>query len=104
MSRKHELKKQFDDQRSVDNIAQECAGCGVRMYYREMDRHHPAGKHGTNILRYVYLCRQCHREAHDQPKVATRRGLLWPSRNTRDITDAEWADLLAKIKENQYRL
>jgi hypothetical protein len=102
VSRKADLKKEFDDQRKVDAVLQECVGCGQNLYYRMMDRHHPAGKHGTNILRYVYLCRDCHREVHHDPKVATRRGLLWPGRNTRDITDPEWIILLSKIKENQH--
>ena len=104
MSKRADQVDEFEAKRNTDAILQECAGCGELLYYRQMDRHHPAGKHGTNILKYVYLCRTCHREVHDDPKVATRRGLLWTKRNIRDITDIEWTDLLAKIKENQYRL
>lgn len=104
MSKKTDLKKKYEESRSLDAVLQPCLSCGQMLYHRMMDRHHPAGRHGTNILRYIYLCRDCHRMAHHDPKAATRRGLLWPGRNTRDITDGEWTALLEKIKENQYHL
>jgi hypothetical protein len=104
MSRKEELKKQYYGMIDVDSLPQQCVSCGEMLYHRMFDRHHPAGRHGANILRYVMICRDCHNAAHNNPKEATRRGLLWPGRNTRDITDEEWKALLLKIKENQHIL
>ena len=102
MSRKQELRKQYEAARWGEPFCQECASCGGPSNTSQMDRHHPAGRHGTNILRYIYLCRACHTECHADPKEATRRGLLWPGRNTHDITDKEWRELLATIKQNQH--
>lgn len=104
MNRRKEIVERYEAQRNVDGILQDCMACGQRLYHRTMHRHHPAGRHGSNVLKYIYLCPQCHDECHQEPKVATRRGLLWPGRNVKEITDEEWADLLLKIKENQYKL
>lgn len=104
MNKRKELVQEYEDQRSSDTVLQKCVSCGQVMNYKAMHRHHPAGRHGTNILRYIYICPHCHDECHNNPKEATERGLLWPGRNTRDITDGEWADLLIKINEHVYKL
>lgn len=100
MSRK-DLVDEYNRMRGDDSPIQTCASCGVAMYRNSMDRHHPAGKSGTNILRYVYLCRPCHREAHHDPARANERGLLWPRRNTHNITFAQWVELLDQMKEHR---
>jgi hypothetical protein len=101
MSRKKELIAQYNAMRAEDYPSQECMSCGQVMSRTMMDRHHPAGRFGTNILKYIYLCRECHSEAHDDPMFATERGLMWPGRNTREITDQQWIELLEKMRCNQ---
>lgn len=87
-------KKEFDALAKDEPKFSKCPACGYEGQTRFMDRHHPCGTFGSNALRYVRMHRQCHRWAHDNPAAATRMGILWKSRNTREVTDKEWCELL----------
>lgn len=70
-----------------DEVIQRCACCGTYRKTDWMERHHPRGRNGKNILFYVYLCGRwltmggCnkHVEIHDNGKKARREGWLQPS-------------------------
>lgn len=96
---KEELLKTYRSMAESDASMQRCVVSGVRYPKDNLQRHHPCGRSGTNLLRYVYIRADHHRFAHDHPKWATEHGLLWPRRNTRSITDAEWEELKIKMKE-----
>jgi hypothetical protein len=97
-----EIVKEYKQMQIVDAVLQKCASCNRFANKHELERHHPAGRKSTNMLRYVYLCHECHEEVHHDPKKATERGLLWRRRNTHDITAAEWGALLLDIENNKY--
>ncbi len=40
--------------------------------------HHPLGRIGERILRFVWLCPMCHSEIHDNGKWAREQGYLMP--------------------------
>lgn len=64
---------------------------------RHMDRHHPAGRHGSNMDKTVLLHRACHSWVHSNQRQAEALGLLVKNRNTHELTDSEWSDLLDQI-------
>lgn len=69
-------KSAYDAEREADADTQECAVCSIAGSKRSMDRHHPRGRHGDNLLSYVYVHRLCHKLIHDNPKWAEGKGLL----------------------------
>lgn len=68
--------KRYRDQKESDPLQQTCRVCGVYGRKTEMDAHHTHGRSGENILRYIYVHRECHDWIHGHPKQARERGLL----------------------------
>lgn len=82
----------YEEAYAQDDIMQLCACCGELHVTHWMERHHPRGRCGKNILFYVYLCgrwlvdrRGCnkHVEIHDNGKKARREGWLQPEYDSR---------------------
>lgn len=42
--------------------------------------HHPQGRIGKNIHKFIPVCSDCHRRIHDNPKWAEENGLLIKNR------------------------
>ena len=78
-----------------------CAWCGST---ENITKHHINGRHGLGPVRLVYLCRDCHNDAHgirpkdDKFKVLKRRirrAKRRIKRDTKILTEAE--DLLNEL-------
>lgn len=64
----------------------ECADCTAPWMKWNMEAHHPAGRMGVNILRFVWLCPPCHRAIHHKSKWARQTGRLLPEFEGRKST------------------
>jgi len=66
-----------------DKMIQHCANCGLSGNKNGpwLERHHFRGRHGENIMHYVYICGPggcgIHRQIHDNGKLAREQGWLW---------------------------
>ena len=76
------LRDQYREQKKKDPHQQTCQCCNQRGFKKEMEPHHPKGRHGVNILIYIWVHPQCHRWIHNNPKEAQEKGLLISGRNT----------------------
>ena len=91
------IDKTYDEMKDLDGEVQLCPVCGEQGNKGRMERHHIAGRNGTNLLRYIYLHPGCHHNVHYDPDWATKQSLLWPGRNTKEITSPEWGEILKKL-------
>jgi hypothetical protein len=57
-----------------------CEACQQLGAKAHMDPHHPQGRHGENLLRFIWVHRHCHDLIHNNPEVATRLKLMIPNR------------------------
>jgi hypothetical protein len=55
-----------------------CAACGRLFSKNSMEPHHPHGRRGKMLLKYVWVEPPCHRYIHDNPQWAKDNGLLYP--------------------------
>ncbi len=74
------LQERYEAMKEEDEVLQRCPYCHQLGSKNDMDRHHPRGRHGENLLKYFYAHRLCHGAIHDNPKEATERGLLKDNR------------------------
>lgn len=88
-----ELFARYRQMKKEDGVIHRCPVCGDMGAKAMMEPHHPCGRDGTNVLLYVWVCIPCHRWVHDNPKEATRIGMLWKGRNTKACSDEEWEKL-----------
>lgn len=62
-----------------------------------MEKHHVAGRRKAAFCFYVLLHTACHRHVHQNPRSATADGLLWPGRNSKELTVADARELVLKM-------
>ena len=79
-----DLEKEYRDSKDAAHPVQRCACCKQLGAKKGMHPHHPKGRHGRNLLRYIWVHVPCHRWIHANPRLATARGLLEPGRHTDD--------------------
>lgn len=71
----------YEAMKADDAQTQRCRVCGVSGSKDYLDRHHPRGRSGENILIYFYVHRiPCHKHIHDNPKWAEANNFLEPNR------------------------
>lgn len=73
---KAELEAEYKRLKKEDADLQKCKVCGITGSKRHMDPHHPWGRSGLNMLRFMWVHRHCHNLTHDKPAAARKRGLL----------------------------
>ena len=61
-------------------IIQRCPVCLEVANKNLMDAHHTRGRHGENILNFIYVHRACHDWIHNNVKEATEMGFMEPNR------------------------
>ena len=87
--------ERFNKAKALADAILPCAHCKTRYPTRFMDAHHPAGRHGENLLRFIWLCRSCHNAAHHDPKWAESEGLLMS--RAAELSDEDWNQHLKKF-------
>lgn len=63
-----------------------CANCGAKRF---LEPHHPYGRRGENLLRFVFICRSLHHIIHAHSDAAKEAGWLQPEYSGRIKTGGE---------------
>ena len=77
-AKKRDWNRLYADSKADAPLEMECADCGTPWMKWRMEPHHPAGRIGANIMRFVWLCRPCHLMIHHKSKWARETGRLLP--------------------------
>lgn len=63
--------------KASDDEIQICEVCRIEGTKYTLDCHHTHGRSGENMLKYVYVCRECHNWIHGNPNEAKKQGYLF---------------------------
>jgi hypothetical protein len=81
-NRKEWIKKYNEHHREFINLWGKgnpfpCMSCYKFFPFSKLDRHHPNGRETfDDLMDYILVCRQCHIEIHNNPRLSIDRGLL----------------------------
>lgn len=67
----------YASKKTSDDEFQTCKICKIEGTKDTLDRHHTHGRNGENMLKYIYVCRECHDWIHGNPNEAREQGYLF---------------------------
>jgi|JI10StandDraft_1071094.scaffolds.fasta_scaffold00354_40 hypothetical protein len=73
---REKIKAEYKRLKDAAPILVRCHVCGVQAPKKYMDPHHPWGRHGDLLLKFVWVHRSCHDATHADPAAAKRAGLM----------------------------
>lgn len=88
MSKSKELwvRRYRDLKKATISDSMQCAICKRRFGPEMMEPHHPAGRVGSRILVFRWLCKRDHQWTHDHGKEARELGIILPQFDGRKPT------------------